>query len=229
MINNKKSKILIGCLALLLVLSVGYAYFSQNITINGTATAKGDFNITPTCIPGPLENADTSILHASVLNNHGYKNETCTVNDANDTVTIKTEFEYPGAGRLYTIKMTNTGTIDAIAPESLQLNPKDKFCYTEDKDADPKTGICAESSSADSSVYAFQVGDGNIYFGGDGTPQDILNEFVQEGADDIILKPGNSLYYFVYLTIPESFTTNSGVLNAVYEAPYKATFTQSLN
>lgn len=179
-------------------------------------------------MPGIVEGTDSYFSTIGMVN-RGYKNETCTVNDANDTVTIKTELEYPGAGRVYTIKMTNTGTIDAIAPLKLELNPKDKFCYTEDKDADPKTGICAEGGSANSYLYAFQVGDGNIYFGSDGTPQDILNEFVQEGADDIILKPGNSLYYFVYLTIPESFTTNSGVLNAIYEAPYKATFTQKSN
>ena len=42
---NKKNKILVGCLALLLVLSVGYALFSDTITINGTATAKGSFDI----------------------------------------------------------------------------------------------------------------------------------------------------------------------------------------
>ena len=46
---NKKNKILVGCLALLLVLSVGYALFSETIEINGTATAKGDFDITYTC------------------------------------------------------------------------------------------------------------------------------------------------------------------------------------
>ena len=46
---NKKNKILVGCLALLLVLSVGYALFSETITINGTATAKGNFDIVGTC------------------------------------------------------------------------------------------------------------------------------------------------------------------------------------
>ncbi len=161
--------------------------------------------------------------------NRGYKNETCTVNDANDTVTIKMEFEYPGAGRVYTIKMTNTGTIDAIAPLKLELNPKDKFCYTEDKDADPKTGTCGESSSSDASAYAFQVGNGTIYLADENAPQEALESFMSSDGQDLILKPGNSLYYHVYLTIPESFTTNSGVLNAVYEAPFKATFTQKLN
>ena len=46
---NNKNKILVGCLALLLVLSVGYALFSETIEINGTATAKGSFDLTYTC------------------------------------------------------------------------------------------------------------------------------------------------------------------------------------
>ena len=43
---NNKNKILVGCLALLLVLSVGYALFSETVTINGTATAKGNMDLT---------------------------------------------------------------------------------------------------------------------------------------------------------------------------------------
>ena len=46
---NNKNKILVGCLALLLVLSVGYALFSETVQINGTAKAQGDFNIEGTC------------------------------------------------------------------------------------------------------------------------------------------------------------------------------------
>ena len=41
----KKNKILVGCLSLLLVLSVGYALFSETITINGTATAEINYNL----------------------------------------------------------------------------------------------------------------------------------------------------------------------------------------
>ena len=38
---NNKNKILVGCLALLLVMTVGYALFSETITINGIVRAKG--------------------------------------------------------------------------------------------------------------------------------------------------------------------------------------------
>lgn len=52
---NKRNKILAGCLVLQLALSVGYALFSETITINGKATAKGNFDITATCTPGLLD------------------------------------------------------------------------------------------------------------------------------------------------------------------------------
>ena len=47
---KSKNNILVGCLALLLVLSVGYALFSETVTINGTATAKGDFSLKVSCM-----------------------------------------------------------------------------------------------------------------------------------------------------------------------------------
>ncbi len=227
--NNKRNKILIGCIALLLVLSVGYALFSQNIVISGTATAQGDFNITPTCIAGPVEGTESYFSTIGIVEK-GYKNESCQVNDTNDTITISTELEYPGAGRLYTIKMTNTGSIDAIAPTQIELNPKYKFCYSENKSADPeKDGTCYEGGSGDAAAYAVQVGKGTVYLPDENAPQDIMQEFMVEGIEGLILKPGNSLYYVVYLAVPEGFTTNSGVLNAIYKAPYKATFTQKTN
>lgn len=42
---SKQSKILIIVIALFLVISVGYAIFSQSIEVKGTASAEGDFNI----------------------------------------------------------------------------------------------------------------------------------------------------------------------------------------
>ncbi len=93
MINNKKSKILIGCLALLLVLSVGYAYFSQNITINGTATAKGSFDISYTCqVTGGT----------GMCNIEGNK------------ITTTSMISKPNENIEYLVTLTNNGTIPAV-------------------------------------------------------------------------------------------------------------------
>ena len=42
--DKTRNKIFVGCLALLLVMVAGYALFSQNLNITGTAKAEGDFD-----------------------------------------------------------------------------------------------------------------------------------------------------------------------------------------
>ena len=65
--DKTRNKIFAGCLALLLVMVAGYALFSQNLTINGTAKAQGDFSVTPTCqtgIPANLVESTKSMFGA---------------------------------------------------------------------------------------------------------------------------------------------------------------------
>ena len=112
---NKKNKILVGCLALLLVLSVGYALFSETIEINGTATAKGNFVFETTCSPGDVRNVTGGIEEG------GYGQESCVAND--NMVTLSTELLYPSALRMYTIEMKNTGTIDGMVELTDEMEP----------------------------------------------------------------------------------------------------------
>ena len=77
----RKNKLLIGCLALLLVLSVGYALFSETITINGTATAKGSFDITTTCVPGYSSELFALGIPSADYEQAGFANSICDVND----------------------------------------------------------------------------------------------------------------------------------------------------
>ena len=110
---NKKNKILVGCLALLLVLSVGYALFSETITINGTATAKGNFQITTSCQTGFDENILTGFgVSSSDFPESGYESDSCSVNET--TVSMKTGLKFPTARRGFTINFKNTGTMDAV-------------------------------------------------------------------------------------------------------------------
>ena len=104
---SKNNKILIGCLALLLVMSVGYALFSDTITINGTATAKGEFDITAACQTGiPSEFAPFVAAVDYIKEDGGYQNDTCSVVD--NTVSLSTEFLYPGARRNFIINNRTT-------------------------------------------------------------------------------------------------------------------------
>lgn len=105
---NKKNKILIGCLALLLVLSVGYALFSETVTINGTATAKGDFDITYTC---SVITKDTAINDSfSIPKSSG--SGSCIIE--NDIIKTTSTLNKPGDFVGYRVVLTNEGSIPAV-------------------------------------------------------------------------------------------------------------------
>ena len=138
---NKQKKVIIAVLTLVVTMMVGYALFSEALTINGTATAKGDFSITATCTPGFSSEigvskeeyiSDTNLFFEKLIemvpeaqpvfinseNESGYKNDTCTVNGNN--VSIHVDLSYPGAYRLFVVKFTNNGTIPAkIDPSAI--------------------------------------------------------------------------------------------------------------
>ena len=112
---NKSNKILIGVLSFVVVCVVGYALFSETITVTGTATASGDFSFEKKCFAGDSRNVYQDLKQG------GYGTESCTVNG--DTVSISSELLYPSAQRLYTIEMKNTGAIDGMVKVNEALFP----------------------------------------------------------------------------------------------------------
>ena len=115
--DKTRNKIFVGCLALLLVMVAGYALFSQNLTINGTAKAEGGFSVTPTCqtgIPANLVTSVKAMADTDWVDENGYYDDSCTV--SGDTVSFNSSFKWAGARRYFTIKVTNTGSITAIQP-----------------------------------------------------------------------------------------------------------------
>ena len=112
---NKSNKILLGVLSFVVVCVVGYALFSETITVTGTATARGDFSFEKKCFAGDSRNVYQD------LEQGGYGTESCTVNG--DTVSISSELLYPSAQRLYTIEMKNTGAIDGMVKVNEELFP----------------------------------------------------------------------------------------------------------
>ena len=113
--KNKKIIVVIAAVCLL-VISVGYALFSSNLNISGTASASGEFDFTVTCTPGfssevpETMESMTSLWDDSISKTEtGYSDDTCTVNSKD--VNMKVNFKYPGAMRLFTVKVTNTGSI----------------------------------------------------------------------------------------------------------------------
>ena len=112
---NKQNKIIVGVVALILALTVGYAIFSQSLNINGTAKASANFGLIfeestkdPTC--------------------KGYSGgEKCKMADVaeilEDGRTLKISIDkllYPTAYVKIPVLVKNVGTVDAVL-ESIQI------------------------------------------------------------------------------------------------------------
>ena len=228
---NKKNKILVGCLALLLALSVGYALFSDTITINGTATAKGSFDITATCEPGIASKLGT-VESLGFAAEGGYENDTCLVDD--DTVSMKADFLYPGAKRYYTIKFTNTGSIDAIL-NAAEITDRDEICVADNKEGNNKECKSQENTKASltlnnykadalSGVATIEDPDGNLLS---------LSEMTEFIVGDVVtLKPGYSLYIYANLFVEhinQSQAYEAGEFFVEFDVEAKWPFEQATN
>lgn len=102
--NNKKAIILIVILVLALGLAVGYATFSDTLTISGTANAKGTFDLefqNYSVVAGSAKGVDTT-------------NTTIERSADKDTLTVTVaDLAYPGAGVQFHTDIVNVGTIPA--------------------------------------------------------------------------------------------------------------------
>ena len=117
---SKGNKILFGCLAILLVMSVGYALFSEQITISGTATANGTFDI-EISEPKLIKNGAAAANEVAPLpgeTEKGYVSKgavTFTVDNPIDknSVTLTGNLKKPTDKAVFKVKITNKGTIPA--------------------------------------------------------------------------------------------------------------------
>ena len=118
----KKGKfIMIAIVAFSLAVSLGYALFSQTLSINGTATAKGNF--------------DVEFKSADVTTQIGSTGATVQISEDKNTLSINIpKLEYPGSYVEYTITTTNNGTIPAklvnIEQQGLDSDPSIKISYS---------------------------------------------------------------------------------------------------
>lgn len=96
--KNKNNVLTIGLLTFILVMSVGYAIFSETLNIGGTASATGNF--------------DVEISNAVVTTETGSTGATILVSEDKNSATLNAPaLEYPGASVVYTITITNKGSI----------------------------------------------------------------------------------------------------------------------
>ena len=247
--DKRKNKILVGFLALLLVMAVGYALFSENITINGTATAKGEFDITATCQAGIKQGLESSA--AIEINNNGgtytiengYENDSCSVNG--NTFSYSSNLKWPGATRYFTLKITNNGTINAVYNESEVIDYK----YCSD-DLGNKDGVISEDECRDKSddqngstvgdyvtkeylqgpyVYGIETPSGEVIGLDDPDFENKASSALDLTEGYMAIKPGASMYVLYPISWSSSYGENVNHTNdfhTTFERKSKFVFTQ---
>ena len=234
---NKGNKLLLGILTFIVVCVVGYALFSETITVTGTAAAQGNFDITATCTKGIA--ADTGLALSDIdgfeeLTEGGYENDTCTVSD--NKVSFNVNLKYPSAARMFTVKVENTGSI----PAELIFGASEdgdgladtvvKVCKI---NSDGSTGTCSSTlnwtGGTSNPFRAYLIGfrDKNGFYSLDNT--DKLLNFFDVDTENIILDPGESVYYVMGMIWSESYKSDINSSNYKFEATTTLPFTQITN
>lgn len=211
---NKSNKLLVGILAFVVVCVVGYALFSETITVTGTATAKGDFSITTTC-----ENGISSIFGDDVFSSEsqydlsvsaegGYENDSCSV--LGNDVSFTTSLKYPGSARYFTIKATNTGSI----PATFDTAEADEYGFGTTfsactKDEQGISAGCEEKLKGkynffENIIAGFSDKDG-IYYAN----YDDVSSFFDENTGLPVLESGESIYLIAGLYWDERDVSNN--------------------
>lgn len=257
---KKNNKLLIIILTIIVTLMMGYALFSENITVTGTATASGNFDIGYTCqtglanVAGIYDNAFNSLNGQETENS--YSDDSCSIID--NKITFKTNLTAPGAMRYYTVKITNNGTIPALAPyqgsrttevcmneemkEALDIT-KTGYCGTRLFDYQDKinTGAVVRLEGSYnfedfSFVYIIEKNDGtlvNLYQ----IPEEEAMTYLTDDGDRIKLEPGYTLYYVGKMYIPPNYDwyarrNDTELLNMIdfnLKAEYTLNITQQTN
>ena len=95
-----RNKLLVAALVVVGLASVAYAAFSQVLTINGTGTANGNWNVLITSIT-PHDQT-------------GATDQPSTPSFTSTTATFDVDLAYPGATASYDVVIENQGTIPAL-------------------------------------------------------------------------------------------------------------------
>ena len=225
--------IMIG-IALVLVISVGYALFSETIQIKGTAKAEGSFNITADCHSGLPEN-DTPLtgynqligpLGSTLSADNGYANDSCTPDNQNNIVSFQTDLKYPGAVRNFTVKFTNTGTIDAVLVGDGEnpgiTAPVMQRCTGENY----QTCVASDETNIGFDVRAYSKSGNNnntiIYTLNDNYQS--WQDFIDLENGRLVLKPGESMYVVYEAEWDESDVPEGGSGTVDYRDKFQMSY-----
>ena len=110
---NKQNKIIVGVVALILALTIGYAVFSQSLNIKGTAKAEGSLDIV--------------FSEVGEISPHGTNTPTATITESGRKLELsEITLDYPTAYVDIPVTIINNGTVDgvleSITVESLETD-----------------------------------------------------------------------------------------------------------
>lgn len=104
--SNKKVIAVVLFLVLILALGVGYAFFSDTLTISGTANANGSFDLQFT--------NDSQLVTSQGVRTTGTNPTGVSISADKNTLTVTVaDLEYPGAGAQFRAVIKNVGSIPA--------------------------------------------------------------------------------------------------------------------
>ena len=109
--TNKKSYVIIALVVLLLAMAIGYAAFTTNLIITGTATANGDWDV------HFLSATPKNVTATSPIT-------TSQGGTTNDTVTVTCDLKKPGDTATFDIVIENSSSV-AAKVDGLTITAKD--------------------------------------------------------------------------------------------------------
>lgn len=199
---NRGNKLLLGILAFVVACVVGYALFSESITITGSASAKGDWDIDVSCTNGVSDSILNGVeITRAEVKEGGYQKDSCSVDGMK--VSFNAELLYPTATRYFTVKITNKGSIKATFDASDGINAKDgKMCYDGQNTGGVKDGTikdaddCKNVSSfalnfVEVGPLAIETKDGTIL----GFDSDDTSDYLDSDTGIITLDTNESLIF----------------------------------
>ncbi len=133
--NKNTIYIMIG-IAFIIVLSIGYALFSETISIQGTARADGTFDVDIIECKSTFTSSEISEYDLTNEDNYGYTSASCTVSNDQSSATFNTVYNVPDGVKTNVIKIKNNGTINARLLIDGGVIVNQKICVD---GADPQT------------------------------------------------------------------------------------------
>ena len=133
--NKNTIYIMIG-IAFIIVLSIGYALFSETISIQGTARADGTFDVDIIECKSAFTSSEMSEYGLTSEDNYGYTSASCTVSNDQSSATFNTVYNVPDGVKTNVIKIKNNGTINARLLVDGGVIVNQKICAD---GADPQT------------------------------------------------------------------------------------------